>query len=120
MNWMNKLERKFGRFAITNLMYYIIILYAFGFVLSLVAPNVYYQYLSLDAAAILQGQVWRLVTWVLIPPEESNVLFVLIMLYLYYSLGNLLERIWGTFKFNVYIFHNQQNFESNKYPGNCS
>ena len=30
MNLMNKLERKFGRYAIPNLMYYIVILYAVG------------------------------------------------------------------------------------------
>ena len=37
-NWLDKLERKFGRYAIPNLMYYIIILYAVGFVLDLINP----------------------------------------------------------------------------------
>ena len=43
MNWIQKLERKFGRYAIHNLMYYIIILYGVGFVISLVKPEFYYQ-----------------------------------------------------------------------------
>ena len=103
MNWMNKLERKFGKYAIPNLMYYIIILYAFGFILSLVAPNVYYQYLSLDAAAILHGQVWRILTFIIQPPN-TNILFVIFTLYLYYMIGRELEYVWGTFRFNLYFF----------------
>lgn len=103
MNWMNKLERKFGKYAIPNLMYYIIILYAFGFILGLVAPNAYYQYLSLDAAAILSGQVWRILTFIIQPPNTS-IWFVIFTLYLYYMIGRELEYVWGTFKFNLYFF----------------
>ena len=57
MNFFRKLERKFGRFAIPNLMYYIIMMYAAGFVMNLFNPYFYVQYLALDAAAILRGQV---------------------------------------------------------------
>ena len=53
MNWISRMERRFGRFAIPNLMYYIIILYGIGFVLHYVNPYFYIQYLSLDASAIL-------------------------------------------------------------------
>ena len=70
-NWLSKLERKFGRYAISNLMYYIIILYAVGFVLNLVNPGFYYQFLSLDAPAILRGQVWRIVTFIIQPPSDQ-------------------------------------------------
>ena len=45
MNWLDKLERKFGRYAIHNLMYYIIILYAVGFVFQMINPSFYYNYL---------------------------------------------------------------------------
>ena len=103
MNWMNKLERKFGKYAIPNLMYYIIILYAFGFVLSIVAPSAYYQYLSLDAAAILRGQVWRILTFIIQPPN-TNIWFVIFTLYLYYMIGRQLEFVWGSFRFNLYYF----------------
>lgn len=103
MNWLDKLERKFGRYAIHNLMYYIIILYAVGFALQWVNPMFYYQYLSLDAGAILHGQVWRIVTF-LIQPPSSSLLFFVIALYFYYLLGSSLERTWGAFRFNVYFF----------------
>ena len=62
MNWISKLERKFGRYAIQNLMFYVIALYTVGFALSLVAPEFYYQYLSLNIEAVFHGQIWRLVT----------------------------------------------------------
>lgn len=103
MNWLDKLERKFGRYAIHNLMYYIIILYAVGFVFQMINPSFYYNYLSLDAAAILHGQIWRIVTFIIQPPS-SSLLFIIIVLYFYYVLGSNLERTWGAFRFNVYFF----------------
>ena len=103
MNWMDKLERKFGRYAIPNLMYYIIILYIVGFVLELINPSFYYQYLSLDAYAILHGQVWRILTF-LIQPPASDTLFMVFALYLYYMIVRELEYAWGSFRFNLYFF----------------
>lgn len=103
MNWLDKMERKFGRYAIHNLMYYIIILYAAGFVLQMINPSFYYQYLSLDASAILHGQIWRIVTFIMQPPSTS-LIFVVFVLYLYYMIGRQLEYTWGAFRFNVYFF----------------
>lgn len=103
MKWMNKLERKFGKYAIPNLMFYIIILYVVGFVLDLLNPYFYYNYLSLDMSAILRGQVWRLITFIIQPPDTS-LLFVIFTLYLYYMIGRQLEYVWGSFRFNVYFF----------------
>lgn len=99
----NRLKWKLQKYAIPNLTMYLIICYGIGYLLQMVAPTIFF-YMTLDPYRILRGQIWRLVTWVLIPPESSNLIFVLIMLYLYYSLGNLLEQIWGTYKYNLYIF----------------
>jgi len=103
MKWINKLERKIGKYAIHNLMYYVIILYGFGFALSLFAPDFYVSYLSLNINAVLHGQVWRLVTFIIQPPA-TNILFVIFTLYLYYMIGMQLERAWGAFRFNLYFF----------------
>ena len=103
MKFFQKMERKYGRYAIRNLMYYIIMMYVVGFVLVNVEPFFYWQYLSLDVAAILHGQVWRLVTFMIYPPTTSLIWIVFILL-MYYSLGISLERVWGSFRFNVYIF----------------
>jgi len=103
MNFINKLERKFGKYAVHNLMYYIIILYGIGVAVNLLAPEVYVKYLSLNAEAILHGQVWRIVTFLVQPPEGSYI-FVIFALYLYYMIGTQLERQWGAFRFNLYFF----------------
>ena len=103
MGFFEKLERKFGRYAIRNLMMYLTVLYSIGFAISLVNIEIYYNYMSLDIPKILSGQVWRLVTWIMYAPSQS-IFFSAIMLVLYYSLGSNLERVWGSFRFNVYRF----------------
>lgn len=107
MNFLNKMERKFGRYAIHNLTKYMIICYIIGFGLEYLQAlfDIHLiSYLYLSPAHILQaGQVWRLVSWLLIPPGSDNILFVLIMLMFYYSLGTTLERTWGAFRYNVYV-----------------
>ncbi|MCR4672906.1 MAG: rhomboid family intramembrane serine protease [Lachnospiraceae bacterium] len=103
MKFLDKLERKLGKYAINNLMVYICVLYVVGLIISLVNPSFYYQYLSLNTALILRGQVWRLVTF-LIQPPNTNLFFFIFTLYLYYMLGKTLERTWGAFRFNVYYF----------------
>lgn len=117
MKFFQKMERKFGRYAIKNLMYYIMLLYGVGILLQIVAPSVYWKYLCLNSEAILHGQIWRIVTFIIYPPMGSmsslgsapvsmlsDLLFNGIALSLYYSLGTTLERTWGAFKFNVYFF----------------
>ena len=93
MKFFDKLERRFGKYAIPNLMYYIIGIYLVGFVIELFAPDVYTYYFSLDAAKVLHGQVWRLVTFILQPPS-SSIIFMVFTLYFYYVIGTVLERIF--------------------------
>lgn len=100
---MSSFEKKFGKYAIKNLSFVLVICYAVGYLLEIMAPNIIY-YLTLNPYAILHGQIWRLVTWILIPPSESNIFFTLIMLYFYCSIGTTLERTWGTYRYNVYLF----------------
>ena len=105
---LKKLRNKFNRFClknrnkgIPNLMLYIIIgsavvtgLYYLGY------PQIY-NLLCFDRAAILEGQVWRLISYVF-TMSSSNLFFTFIMLYCYYSIGRALELSWGTFRFNLY------------------
>ena len=87
---------------IPNLMIYLIAAYCIGFVIYTVNPN-FMLMLTLSPYHILHGQVWRLITWILMP-TDTRVFSLLIMALLYYQLGSALERSWGTFRFNVYIF----------------
>lgn len=102
MNWMNKLERKFGQYAIHNLTTGLLICYGVGFVISLFYPALL-GYFTLEPGLILSGQIWRLFSWVIIPPTEQIIAFLFVLL-LYSSLGKTLETIWGDFRYNVYIF----------------
>lgn len=102
MNFLNKLERKIGKYAIPNLSLYLILGYVLGYIMEFISPSVR-DLLTLNPYLILHGQIWRLVTWLLIPPSSFD-LFTIIMLMFYYSVGMNLERTWGTFYYNVYLF----------------
>lgn len=103
MKFIDKLERKFGRFGIPNLTIYMIVCYVIGYALMIVNPGIL-NWLSLEPAYILRRQVWRLVTWVLYPPSTSGVLwFAIAVLFFYYPIGTSLERTIGTFKYTLYI-----------------
>ncbi|MDO4303328.1 MAG: hypothetical protein Q4D94_05380 [Bacillota bacterium] len=96
-------ERKFGKYAIRNLSLVLIICYAFGYLFEMIYPNfLHYLYLN-PYEIVFHGQVWRLFTWIVVPPSSFD-FFTLIMLYFYYSIGTTLERTWGTYRYNVYIF----------------
>ena len=105
MNWIDKLERKFGRHGgIPNLTVYIIICYVIGYLLTYMNPSLL-SMMSLDVSKILQGQIWRLVTWVIYPPSTGNfLLFAISILFFYYPIGTSLERTWGSFRYTLYIF----------------
>lgn len=102
MNWLDKLERKLGRYAIPNLTVYLLAGYVIGFAVMNFMPGLL-NWLTLEPGLILRGQLWRIISWVLIPPSTSLISLVFLVL-LYYSLGSALERTWGTFRYNVYIF----------------
>lgn len=101
MNFLNRAERKYGKYAIKNLSLYIIIGYVIGYALEYLLPTVY-SYITLDPYLIIHGQIWRIVTWILSPPSSLSI-FTIIMLFFYYSIGTSLERTWGAFRYNVYI-----------------
>jgi hypothetical protein len=104
MRFIQLLEKKFGRYSIRNLMKYVMLLYAAGLLIYSFAPYAFY-YLGLDVDMVLKGQVWRLVTF-LIPYVTfgSDIIFVVLKVYVFYLIGNALENAWGTFRLNLYFF----------------
>lgn len=96
------MERKLGKYAIKNLIVYLLAGYAIGYVVALLSPTVY-SYLILDPAAVMRGQIWRLVTWVCTMPEGFSI-FILFMFLFQYFIGASLERYWGSFRYNCYVF----------------
>lgn len=61
-----------------------------------------YEMLCFDKSAILRGQVWRLVSWLLTEQLGGNPLLSVLFLYFFYRLGSAVESSIGTFKFNLF------------------
>lgn len=88
-------------FGIPNLMKYITIGNGVFWLLGAVNP-VLMSYLTFSPAAIMHGQVWRIVSFMFYPPSTGLIAFI--AFYFYYWIGSTLERYWGTAEFNVYFF----------------
>lgn len=100
---MNTLERRFGRYAISNLMAYIVATNGLVFLLAHTPHGArLIEQLQFNSTLILRGEVWRLVSFVFIPPGFS--IWVVFILYFYYLFGTRLEHEWGSFRFNIYYF----------------
>lgn len=91
-------------FGIPNLMLFIIAGNLVVYVLDMVSNYTFSGILSFIPAYIFRGQLWRLVTFILVPEASSNLIFFAITLYFYYFIGSALERQWGTARFNVFYF----------------
>ncbi|MBF0492364.1 MAG: hypothetical protein HQM15_06240 [Deltaproteobacteria bacterium] len=95
-----KLERKYGRYAPANLTYYLIGIQGIVFFFEMMKPG-FQSILVLNSDLILQGQYWRLITWLVIPPSRSP-LFFIFALYWLYVMGTYLESHWGAFSYLLY------------------
>jgi membrane associated rhomboid family serine protease len=95
-----RLERRFGRFAISNLTAFIVFGMAIVFVLAMSRQDVLSR-LVLDMSAVRRGEVWRLVTYLFVP-QSTSVLWIVFSLMWLWMLGSGLESEWGAFKLNVY------------------
>lgn len=107
---MKKLRRNFERFCyrnhnkgIPNLMLYICLGAGLVYLIGQFSGSAaLYELLCFNRAKILQGQVWRLLSYPLTHGYRFDFFFLLVGLYCYYSLGRAMENIWGTFKFNLF------------------
>lgn len=101
MNWLDKMERKYGRYAIKNLALYIVAMQIIGF--SLIFLDIFsYGEMALSPFHITDyKEYYRLFTFLLVPATRSIIFFAFVM-YFYYLIGSSLEANWGTLKFNLY------------------
>ena len=96
-----RLERSIGKLAIPRLPFVIAVTSAVVYALGMLRPGFMMQ-LLLIPQLVLTGQVWRVITWVFVPPPSGNIFWTAIAILFYLSLGNTLEQEWGAFKLNVY------------------
>jgi hypothetical protein len=106
MSWIDFLEKRFERFAIPHLLRYVALLNGLAFVLSKLRPG-FLSMLQLDAAAVLHGEVWRLVSHIFVPsiggllPDWVGAgLYLLLLVWL----GDGLEEAMGSFRTTLYYF----------------
>jgi len=104
MNWIDYLEKKWGRLTIPGLIRMIVALNALVYLLHLQNPA-FIGYLELNSTKILQGEIWRLVTYIFIP-QFGGILpgFLALALYLWFLwlMGEGLEHSMGAFRFNLF------------------
>lgn len=105
--WLDRFCYKHPRLSIPGLMRYIVIGNVLVFLLDLFSTGGYpiaTSLLSFSSDAILQGQIWRIITFVFVPATSRNIFLFAITLYFYYFIGNALEREWGSNKFTIFYF----------------
>jgi len=100
-SWLDRFAIKYARFGIPELMRYIIIGNAAVFLLDQFSNGICSQLLGFWPGLILQGQIWRLFTF-LIVPERTELIWLAVSLFFYYFLGTTMEREWGTAKFTLF------------------
>ena len=102
MDLMTKLERKFGKYAIPNLTFILIAGFIIGYLIEIFMGAAAFDLIAMNPSKIMNGQVYRLITWVVIPPSGLSI-FTIIMLMFYASIGRTLENTLGDFRYTVYI-----------------
>ncbi len=107
MPLIDQLESKVGRLAIPGLIQAVAILQIVVWVAALILPvesrDTYIALLALDGGRILQGEVWRLLSFIFVP-QNINVIFMLIAVLFLMWIGRGLEQAWGAFRVNLYFF----------------
>ena len=98
---LDRLERRFRRYAIPNVTLYLVFGQAFLYFVLLRGPKLALKFYC-SGEAVLQGEWWRLFTFLFLP-TASNPVWLFFGLYLFYLMGAALEGRWGAFRYNVYL-----------------
>jgi hypothetical protein len=109
MSLLDKLERALGRFAIPNLSLYLVIGQVFV-LLAYLFEKLELRWILFYPAFVTEGQWWRVITFMFIPPfvprpnDYLSLVFLAFAWSLFYTMGSALEHFWGTFRFNAFLF----------------
>ena len=100
--WLDRFCYNHPNFGIPNLMKYIVIGNVLIYFLDMFSNGYVSWALGFYPGLIFQGQIWRLITFVFIPESSGFILWFVMTTLLYYYIGNILERQWGTTRFTVF------------------
>jgi hypothetical protein len=101
MTLLDRLENKCSRFAIPNVTLYLIIGQV-CFYLGVMSQFIDINAMQLIPSLVFKGQVWRLFSFLFIPPI-TNPIFAFFGWYFFYLMGTALENQWGVFRYNLYL-----------------
>lgn len=101
MTWLDKVEKRLRWLRVPNLMNIIVGGMALVWLLDWLPGVNLSGLLSLNMAQVARGQIWRLVTFVFLPPPGS-ILTLVLGLYFYWMIGSSLERQWGAQRFTLF------------------
>ena len=102
MNWLDRLERRYRRFAIPNLINIVLIGQLVAWFIIMFVNSRLLWALPLSRAELFHGQIWRLVSFIFMPSLQTSPFWFVLELYFYWWVGNSLTRAWGDFRFTVY------------------
>jgi len=98
---LDKLERRFGRFAIPNVTIILIAGQVMAFAAAQMNPGALMR-IVLIPQEVLNGQVYRLLTFLFIPPG-GMIIWAFFFWYIFYLMGTALEYQWGIFRYNMFL-----------------
>lgn len=102
MKLIDKLDRLVSKFAVRDLMKYVMLGSFLVFLVDMTSNGLFSTFLYFNRNLILEGQVWRVLTFIFVPGSSS--FFVIISFLFYFYIGRVLEMAWGTTRFNTYYF----------------
>ena len=92
-NWLNRLERKYGRYGIPNLTNILVAGQILVLAIELFVDRTISFWLGLSRSLLLQGQVWRMISFIFIPFSGGSILSVVLSGVLGTVLGCLLTGV---------------------------
>src|SRR5437660_3185470 len=101
MPLLDKLERRFGFLGIPGLMRIVVAFTGLTFLLVRLNPG-FRLVLDLDPGRIRHGEIWRLITYIFLPQSDSF-LWVFLLLWFLWFIGEGLEQAWGAFRLTLYF-----------------
>jgi hypothetical protein len=99
---VDRLERNHGWIAIPGIVRILAGFQLLSYLLIALVNEAIFPLLLLDPRAILHGEVWRLVSWVILPPAGNPLIMVIVLFFMVF-LGEMLESAWGSFRLTLYV-----------------
>lgn len=106
MKLLDKMEKRLGFLAVPNVVLTLIVAQLFVYAAILIG-RVEFISVLLIPKAVLGGEWWRLVSFIITPPYLATGLFQAVILaifwYIFWFMSQTLESAWGLFRLNAYL-----------------